>query len=246
MTRPNGLILYRGPSLIDGAPIVVIAAGLAKRSRNAKTGAMVQTWILRADINPSAATKTGDDVSICGNCGHRPALGGSCYVKVWQAPRAIWEAFTRGVYSDARDASEVTAAGAGRVVRLGTYGDPGAVPLWVWRALCANAEAVNGYTHQWAARPDLAAYCMASVDSSSEALAAHAMGFRTFRVRNADEPLMPREFACPASHEAGRKTDCASCRACGGHSAKARAHPVIVAHGPTARRFVLYRNGMAA
>jgi hypothetical protein len=28
MKKPSGVILYQGPSLLDGAPIVVIATGL--------------------------------------------------------------------------------------------------------------------------------------------------------------------------------------------------------------------------
>src|SRR3546814_4866747 len=42
-----GVILYEGPSKLDGKPIAVIASGLAKASRNTKTGAMVQTYIIR-------------------------------------------------------------------------------------------------------------------------------------------------------------------------------------------------------
>ena len=38
MKRPLGLILYQGPSSIDGAPIVVIATGLGA-STNQKTSA---------------------------------------------------------------------------------------------------------------------------------------------------------------------------------------------------------------
>ena len=42
-TNPNGRILYEGPSMLDGAPIVVIATGFAERTANAKTGSMIQT-----------------------------------------------------------------------------------------------------------------------------------------------------------------------------------------------------------
>ena len=69
-----GVILYEGPSMIDGAPIVVIANRIDTDSNNAKTGAMVQTFIMRQDIAPHEATKTGDDASICGDCTHRPAM----------------------------------------------------------------------------------------------------------------------------------------------------------------------------
>jgi hypothetical protein len=58
-------IIYKGPSRIDGAPIVVLAT---YSNRNSKTGAVVQTYILREDINPLEASKTGADASICGTC----------------------------------------------------------------------------------------------------------------------------------------------------------------------------------
>ena len=65
-----GFVFYRGKSPIDGAPIVAIAT---LESKNGKTGDMVQTWILREDISPLMAIKTGADRSICGNCVHRGA-----------------------------------------------------------------------------------------------------------------------------------------------------------------------------
>ena len=69
-----GYIAYEGPSQIDGRPIVVIVNKLAG-SANAKTGAdLVQTFIIRADVAPTDALKTGADVSICGQCVHRPIL----------------------------------------------------------------------------------------------------------------------------------------------------------------------------
>jgi hypothetical protein len=61
-------IIYRGPSLIDGAPIVVIAT---YSDRNKKTGTMLQTYIIREDVDPREASKTGADISICGTCPHR-------------------------------------------------------------------------------------------------------------------------------------------------------------------------------
>ncbi|QOC54178.1 hypothetical protein [Caulobacter vibrioides] len=243
MSKPSGLILYRGPSLLDGAPIVVVATGLGRSSRNEKTGDMVQTWIIRDDVRPDHAAKSGDDASVCGDCPHRPVNAGSCYVKTFQAPLSVWNAVHRGVYPTADDAGAVSDAGAGRMVRLGSYGDPAAVPVWVWEALTARAKGWTGYTHQWRVAPALKALCMASVDDFAEAVTARAQGWRTFRVRTAGEALEPREFICPASAEAGQKTDCASCRACMGTDAKAKASPVIVAHGATARRFALYRQG---
>jgi hypothetical protein len=48
----TGVILYQGASALDGAPIVVIANRIAAASTNSKTGAMVQTFIIRSDIDP--------------------------------------------------------------------------------------------------------------------------------------------------------------------------------------------------
>jgi len=243
MTGVTGAILYRGPSELDGKPIVVVATGLGRSSRNEKTGDMVQTWILRDDVDPWDAVKSGQDASVCGDCPHR---GTSCYVKVFQAPKSVWKAAQRGAYPLVSDAAGLTALGRGRAVRLGSYGDPAAVPAHIWGALVAEASAWTGYTHQWRWASHLQPLVMASVDSPEEMAAAEREGWRTFRVRLAGEPVdRQREFICPASKEAGYKTDCASCRACMGTSAKAKASPVIIAHGATARRFALYRNGEA-
>ena len=91
----RGFIMYQGQSMLDGAPIVVIAT---MSTSNVKTGQMVQTWILRADINPVEASQTGDDSSICGNCVHRHYNKGACYVNIGQAPNAVYKGYQRGIY----------------------------------------------------------------------------------------------------------------------------------------------------
>ena len=63
-----GFIFYRVPSQIDGAPIVGIAT---VDSGNRKTGSMVQSWIIRDDVHPVVASRTGADSAICGDCPHR-------------------------------------------------------------------------------------------------------------------------------------------------------------------------------
>jgi len=231
----NGYVLYEGASAIDGAPIVVIAVGLARRSKNAKTGGMVQTYILRADVAPTAAIKAGADVSICGNCllrGDGTGAGRRCYVNVGQGPTAVWKAYRRGAYKPLADA-EYPAIFGGRVVRFGTYGDPAAVPQrLVWAPLAAACESWTGYTHQWRHRPDLRAYCMASVDAVADADAAWRTSWRTFRVNMGTEPgLYGREAQCPASAEAGKLLTCERCKACSGAASGRRASIVINAHG---------------
>ncbi len=66
-TKPLGFIAYEGPSMIDGAPIVVIVNKIDNGSDNEKTGAIVQTFIIRSDIGPIDALNTGADAAICGD-----------------------------------------------------------------------------------------------------------------------------------------------------------------------------------
>ena len=238
-------ILYHGPSMIDGAEIVAIAT---ESSANSKTGAMAQVWILRADVPPQAASRDGRDVSICGDCPHRfnPATGKrTCYVTVFQAPRSVWAAFHRGRYARATTAAARRAYGAGKRIRLGAYGDPAAVPAHVWEQRLEGSDGRTGYTHQWAHRDPLVRanaaalrpYVMASADSIADHQRATAAGWRTFRVRTASSPLLERERVCPASTEAGARTECAACRACSGTAGRGHSNITIIAHGAQARAF---------
>lgn len=237
-----GVVLYQGPSMLDGKPVVAIANRITEASSNDKTGDMVQTFIMRSDIEPHVALKTGDDASVCGDCQHRPANDGTCYVRVFQAPLSTYRAFQRGRYAIPHvdyDPAILPDLFSGLAFRMGTYGDPAAVPYDIWFDCVRFARELTGYTHQWrnAAFNVLAMICMASVDSEEQALEAHAMGWRTFRVRASHEPKLANEFVCPASKEAGYKTNCAACGACKGLAYAGKASPVIIAHGNTAARF---------
>ena len=235
---PNGAIIYRGPSLLDGAPIVAIVIGLADDSSNVKTGAMLQSYILREDIHPLDAIATGADYSICGNCTARGAAGDGtgreCYVEVGKGPAMVYKTLARGKYPVA---ASVADCGAGRVVRLGTYGDPAAVPVAIWEELISRAVAYTGYTHQWAGiGAGLRHLCMASADSMADKAAANAAGFRTFRVIGPNDtgPVRGAESLCPASAEAGKKLTCIECKACNGAGTGRRGSIAIYAHGGTA------------
>jgi len=212
-------IIYKGPSLLDGAPIVVIAT---YSNRNTKTGKVVQTYILRSDINPLEASKTGEDFSICGSCPMRGevttdpnrkiAKGRKCYVNLGQGVLIVFKSFLRGVYSE----GDPRTMGRDRFVRVGTYGDPAAVPSEVWDELLAECETWTAYTHQKPWRPDIA---MQSADSYDEAKAHWAEGRRTFRVIvDLGDIDKTKETLCPASKEAGRRVQCTACKLCKGSS----------------------------
>lgn len=227
-------VIYDGPSLIGNQPIVVIASGIDTPSRNAKTGWMTQTWILRSDVPPGKALRNGADQSICGDCslrGHK-AKQGACYVNVDFAPRAIYQSYHSGQFVDATTAKQRIALGRDRLNRLGAYGDPGAVPINVWADLTQRQRGSTGYTHRWrSGDPELKRFCMASTESAAASEEAQELGYRTFRVKTPGQPRLKGEALCPASKEAGRWLTCAECRACDGRLRGLRGNVVVDAHG---------------
>jgi hypothetical protein len=233
-------VIYQGPSLIDGAPIVVLAQS---NSTNRKTGDMVQTYILRADIDPITASRTGKDSAICGTCPHMgtpnlksdkgQAIGRTCYVTLAHGPLGKYKAFKRGAYGNAFGHDNIRAIGLGRMVRLGTYGDPSAVPNYIWESLISAAQGWTAYTH--GTTNPMPEKIMTSVESVTQADAAWNRGERTFRVISDIAAIVKgKEILCPASEEAGKRTTCESCKLCAGASVKGKS-VAIVAHGTSKR-----------
>lgn len=242
------VVLYRGPSLLDQAPIVVI--GLPG-SDNIKTGNMAQTYIIREDMHPMDANRTGEDYSICGNCPHRgtpnpnkasgTADNRSCYVALFQGPSKVYKAFQEGKYTDITSSPELIKQwGQGKNIRLGTYGDPAAVPHLLWNNLLQGANSWTGYSHQMKA-PGAAynpRFMMASADSQAQAQEFHAQGYRTFRViplqawqETGKGSLLQNEVLCPASAESNAQgVTRERCKLCQGSSIQGKSI-AIVAHG---------------
>ena len=247
MAKAKSSIIYRGASLLDGKPVVVVAI---VKSGNKKTGPMLQTYVLNDNgATPCENSKNGSDFSICGNCPHRgvatdspkakQALKRSCYVVISQGATIVHKAIERGVYPVATGHAQIAAIGAGRMVRLGTYGDPSAIPSYIWDSLLSDAAGHTAYTHQNTLagadfRPDL---YMVSADTFQQAADAWKAGQRTFRVIDSvDARDTQNEILCPASAEAGQRTTCDRCGLCAGASIKAK-NIAIVAHGAGAANF---------
>jgi hypothetical protein len=234
---PKNLVFYSGPSLLTGDPIVAIAG---QTTSNRKTGPCVQVWILRADVSPIDAVKSGGDSAICGTCRHRGHDGGqerSCYVTFFREPHNIW----RSLPSTGRDVSVEKLANllSGKHVRLGAYGDPAALPFEIWEGILRKASGWTAYTHQWRTCDErFRSIAMASVDSPEEKEEASRQGWRTFRVRRPDQPVMDTETTCPASIEGGHRKQCATCGLCCGAARPAKSI-AILAHGSGARHFAL-------
>lgn len=218
------MVIYEGKSALLDADIVVIAT---TGSKNRKTGSMVQTWILLQEMSPVDAVKQSMDIAICGDCPLRGIYGKrrACYVNVGQAPGAIWRKWFRRGYPYGNVNT------SGRMVRLGAYGDPAAVPIQVWFDVLRGAKGHTGYTHQWrTCDQEFRRLVMASCETPTDVELAHSMGWRTFRTKLPSLPVLRGEIVCPASNEAGHRLSCEQCGACNGGSPP-KASVVINGHG---------------
>lgn len=224
MKRLNGAIVYDGPSQIDGQPIVVIITGFT-RTENVKTGNMLSSWILLKDIPPCDAANQNQDISICGQCKHR--IWGTCYVNLGHGPYNVYNAYKRGSYKQI-NYNRLN----GRTLRIGSYGDPVAVPYDVWINIIMHTRGVTGYTHQWRnCDMRISEFCMASVDTPAEAIQSKALGWRTFRIIQKGDNLFNDEYICPADKSNETKTTCDRCLACCGYMHDFKKSPVIFLHG---------------
>ena len=233
MYNKNGYVLYEDDN------IAVIATGFKAASTNAKTGAMVQIYIILRHESPMDGIKSGHDKFICGGCIHRAEydsdgvmIPGSrrCYVNLGKGARAVHACYARGGYRKLAP-SEIAAVFAGLLVRFGAYGDPAMMPQWLVEIIASVARGRTGYTHQWEtiAAAWLRPYVMASCDSAADAVRAVAAGWRYFRVAAfGDTVKTANEISCPASAEAGKKTTCDRCRLCSGTTANDRRKSIVI------------------
>lgn len=239
--QKNGAILWRGFSPVDGAPIALIATGFKAKSKNSKTGHMIQTWIMRTDIRPDYAVLEGLDGSICGNCPHRsnPETGvRTCYVTVFRAPLQVFKAYERGIYEDlSQNPLEVAEwfKRSGVPVRWGSYGDPAMVPLVLLKYWSTCVPNWTGYTHQ-SSEPWFDKGFLDILMQSREG-EFDPSGPRSFRVLSNVDQLAKGEILCPATPEGGSKTSCADCGLCKGGSISAKSVALLV-HGIQKKKFV--------
>lgn len=250
--KPLGLVLWEGQSRFSPLHrIAVVLTGIRRDSKNAKTGKMLQVWIIPVDGSPMASLRNGTDEAVCGGCRLRPIISKSipgsarCYVDVSRAPSGVARAYHAGSYTLATPAL-LSRYVANTRVRFGAWGDPAAVPSTVWQTL-ADLPGVRwtGYSHGALhfgldGVKDLRQLVMYSADDAPTARAAQAAGWRTFRVRQgAADPLLPGEIACPASSEGGARIQCDQCLLCDGSARmdiRRLPNVAIIDHGPTSRR----------
>ena len=225
----RGVVLHQGPSVLDGVDIVLIAT---VSSQNAKTGDMIQTFILLTENDPVTASKLKLDGSSCGNCPLRQSIGGPCYVNIGQAPLAVYRGFQRGIYP-VYDHDQHAHLFAGRMLRMGSYGDPAAVPFEAWEPVLSLVRGNTGYTHQAAhAAFDqrFLDHVMVSADSPKQAEKFQAAGAKTFRVAMHGDSLADDEIECLSDSQG---MQCIECGICNGQ----KTNVAITVHGSRKNNF---------
>jgi hypothetical protein len=185
----GGRIIWRGKSKLDpSADIAVVMSRIVVPSDNLKTGRMIQIQILNygkefKDFNPMSE-------SICGDCQHRKK---SCYV-IWN--KSIYSSWKKAMGHEELSFDQGVQLCKGRSIRLGTAGDPAAVPAKVWLKLLEGAKNWTAYTHQWH-KPEFQEYkefCMASVDSLEQERLAISLGWLPFRVGPVEAKMTTTEL----------------------------------------------------
>jgi hypothetical protein len=158
-------------------------------------------------------------------------------VQIYPWVTSIWHAYNKGSYHPIYEVEELGNPFENRHVRVGAYGDPAAVPTYVWEEMLENAAGYTMYTSLWrSCDPLLKTMAMASVHGPEEQALARRSGWRTFRTRFLSEPLKKDEISCPASEESGREVQCVDCCLCNGRKERDRRKDIaIVAHGSGGR-----------
>jgi hypothetical protein len=173
-------------------------------------------------------------------------------VQIVHAPRSVWESWDRqgrpgSNWADCPQILDLQNDARAHGLRLGSYGDPMAVPAEVWIDLidALQPRSVVGYTHQWRTGtlehtrayqgPDMGSWfrenIMASCDSVADAKDARFLGWRFFLATDSSDPDIERAIQCPATRDVDPLT-CRTCGICNGSQGKStRASVFLVEHG---------------
>ena len=219
-------------SLFNGEEIIILATGFDFSNENNKIGkSVLQLWVFPKNTAPHIAVKDGSDVSVCGNCPLRPSKGNICYVITGFAPKGMYESFERGGYSVLTQDQIKWVRDRQMILRLTAYGDIAAIDINSpnIKALRDAAKETLAYTHSWNVRPELKGTAMASVETVAGALKAQAKGWKTFRVKAKDEPLLSNEVLCP--YEVNPLVQCEDCCLCTGN----KCNVAVSAHGSSGK-----------
>ena len=157
---------------------------------------MYQTFILRQDIPPHEGFKNGENRSICGNCPHAGWNNGSCYIRWFQSPLAVWKCYRRNRYK--KFSNDDLKYLEGSALILGSAGDPAMIPISVFKPLLDRCKTHTGYTHQWMHEwaEDYKGICQASCDGLIQYVEASSHGWKCFSVKHQKNRERPLNAVC--------------------------------------------------
>jgi hypothetical protein len=205
---------------------------------------MHQTWILRQDVHPFEAIKTGADGSICGTCPMRfdpETFKRICFVNPITLSQ-IYRSYLGNKYKPVRLNAHDNIWFDLKPLRIGSYGDPAAVPIEVWLDWLDLLKALKigwtGYTRRWMypENQGFKQFLMASTFSDTEQAQAKSLGWHTYRVLQQGAELPELATVCPGSEEGGYAKQCRECLMCKGTAAGKDI--VTYAHGGHGKYFM--------
>ena len=213
--------------VIEYLSFYFVITGFKSKSTNRKTGGMIQTYLL------DKKTLTSEPKVFGAKCSDCPMVS-KCYVNhdKMSVRRTVKKLLNgeKTSYSFST-LEEVLPLLKGERVRLGTYGDPSALPLQDMKKICETSDGWTGYTHFFKEiDSDYSKYLMASVESLSSELLAHALGYLTFRVLLKEDETLEVSKQSIQCLNITINRQCTDCLLCSGTSGRGKKSIYIEEH----------------
>jgi len=210
---------------------------IERSSSNSKTGDMVQLAILPIDNKPTKALKDRQ-LPNCLDC----ALIPTCYVNTVSLNEVYKKTVDQAVSAVPKQLRAP--------VRLGSWGDPGLLPLSLLQQLIRAAGSHTGYTHLWQdIAPSYSQVLMASIDhltAKKQGLEVDELkrlawnnGYRTYTITQPGEQESAQERSCLYITN---NTQCRYCKLCNGAGSKRSIAAPL--HGPNNKQ-IAYKKAAA-
>ena len=228
---------------LDGNNVFVVRKGKTSNDKISDGSALVQTYTFSVDQWNLATTSKGFgmkkffalDQSNCLDCPFSLGNGnGGCYTHKFNQYVGFLSLLRSIKSEDLTPLSDdkmrqVNDLCYDTYVRFGTYGEPSLMPKDLVESMTLVSKSWTGYTHQWSKSwaKDYGNWFMASVHSQDEAITASDTSYRSFiATTDGSEDAV----SCPASKEAGYKSNCAKCGLCSGLVGKGNKDVKILQH----------------
>jgi len=223
--------------------VFVIRKGKTSNKKISDGNELVQTYTFSKDQWLLASTSSGFgmkkffklDSSNCMDCPYSGNQGeGGCYTHKFNQYVGFLS-MLRSIKAsdltplDAEKFLDAVSMCKDSYVRFGTYGEPSLLNFSLVKNMAHVSKSWTGYTHQWNkvwALP-YSKYFMASTHNKEETYKAKQKNYRSFI---ASTTGTEEAVTCPASAEAGYKSNCASCGLCSGVLGKGKKDIKILEH----------------